>query len=64
MRLHRTLILAAMMVLALALLVTMVAGAVSSWNGRSAVALAVAVAIAVVGGVAFSWRRYFGRRRA
>ena len=63
MKLHRALILGAMIILALLLLGTMLAGAVASWDSRSATALGVAIAIALVGGVAFSWRRYFGRPR-
>ena len=63
MKLHRVVILFAMILFALALLATMVGGAVSSWNGRSAVALVVAIIVAAAGGVAFSWRRYFGKSR-
>jgi CDP-diglyceride synthetase len=62
MRWHRPLILALMTVLAVALLATMVAGAVGSWDAHSAVALAVVVVAAAIGGIAFSWRRYFGKR--
>jgi hypothetical protein len=35
---------------------------VASWNSQSLVALLVVVAGAAAGGVAFSWRRYFGPR--
>jgi hypothetical protein len=31
-------------------------------DGRSLIALAVVVLLAAIGGIAFSWRRYFGRR--
>jgi hypothetical protein len=31
-------------------------------DGRSLAALAAVVAVAALGGIAFSWRRYFGRR--
>ena len=34
----------------------------ASIDGRSLVALAAVVLLAAVGGIAFSWRRYFGRR--
>ena len=34
----------------------------ASVDGRSLVALAAVVLLAAVGGIAFSWRRYFGRR--
>ena len=31
-------------------------------DGRSLIALAVVILVAAVGGIGFSWRRYFGRR--
>ena len=34
----------------------------ASIDGRSLVALTVVVLLAAIGGIAFSWRRYFGRR--
>ena len=34
---------------------------VQSWNGRSLAALAVVIVAAAVSGIAFSWKRYFGR---
>jgi hypothetical protein len=59
---HRAVLLAVMMILAVALLATMLAGAVASWDSRSAVALGVVIVAAAVGGIAFSWRRYFGKK--
>jgi hypothetical protein len=61
-KLHRAVMLVAMMVLGVALLVAMVAGAVASWDARSALALAVVIVVAAIGGVGFSWRRYFGKK--
>jgi len=61
-RLHRAVILILMMLLALALLGFMLAGAVSTWDSRSLTALVVVIVVAAVGGIAFSWRRYFGKR--
>jgi hypothetical protein len=51
-----------MMLAALALLAFMLAGAVSAWDARSLTALAVVIVVAAAGGIAFSWRRYFGKR--
>jgi hypothetical protein len=34
----------------------------ASIDGRSLLALTAVVLLAAVGGIAFSWRRYFGRR--
>jgi len=34
----------------------------AGFNGRSLVALGVVVAVAAIGGIAFSWARYFPRR--
>ena len=62
MRLHRAVILVLMMLLALGLLAFMLAGAVSTWDSRSLAALFVVIVVAAVGGIAFSWRRYFGKR--
>ena len=62
MRLHRAVILVLMMLLALGLLAFMLAGAVSTWDSRSLAALVVVIVVAAVGGIAFSWRRYFGKR--
>jgi hypothetical protein len=51
-----------MMLLAVALLGFMLAGAVASWDSRSLTALIVVIVVAAIGGIAFSWRRYFGNR--
>jgi hypothetical protein len=60
---HRAVVLVVLMVLSLLLFLVMVAGGIATWNGQSLTALLVAILLAAAGGVAFSWRRYFGRRQ-
>jgi multidrug resistance efflux pump len=50
-----------MMVLAVGLLVAMTAGAVSTFDSRSLIALVVVIVVAAAGGIAFSWKRYYRR---
>ncbi len=57
MKLHRAIVLVAMMVLAVGALALLVADA----GGKSLVALGVVIVAAAVGGVAFSWKRYYRR---
>ena len=61
MRLHRAATLLAMMLLGVGLLVLMTAGAVATFDSHSLIALGVVVVAAAVGGVAFSWKRYYKR---
>lgn len=61
MRFHRAATLVVMMLLALGLFVLMTAGAIQSFDSHSLIALGVVVAAAAVGGIAFSWRRYYRR---
>ena len=61
MRLHRAIVLVAMMVLTLGLVILMTASGIASFDSRSLIALAVVLVAAAVGGVAFSWNRYFKR---
>ena len=61
MRSHRAATLVVMMVLAVALVAVMTAGAIRSFDGRSLVALAVVIVISAISGVAFSWGRYYRR---
>ncbi|HEY1419340.1 MAG TPA: hypothetical protein VGG90_01370 [Candidatus Dormibacteraeota bacterium] len=60
-KLHRAVVLVAMMLLAVGLIVMFTAGAVSSFDSHSLIALAVVVVAAAVSGVAFSWKRYSRR---
>ena len=57
MKLHRAVVLVAMMLIAIGLLVLLMADA----GGQSLVALAVVLVAAAIGGVAFSWKRYYRR---
>jgi hypothetical protein len=60
-RLHRAAILVVLMLLGVAWLAFTFPNP-ALIDSRSLLALAAVVAIAAVGGIAFSWRRYFGRR--
>ena len=60
-RRHRAVILVALMLFGIAWLVfTFPRGSVLT--GRSLAALGVVILLAAAGGIAFSWRQYFGRR--
>jgi O-antigen/teichoic acid export membrane protein len=60
-RLHRAAILIALMLFSVAWLVFTIPDP-ARIDGRSLIALAVVVVLAAVGGIGFSWRRYFRRR--
>ncbi|HEY8812786.1 MAG TPA: hypothetical protein VIO86_09880 [Candidatus Dormibacteraeota bacterium] len=60
-RLHRAGILVALMLFGVAWLVFTFPDP-AQIDRRSLIALAVVIVLAAVGGIAFSWRRYFGRR--
>jgi len=59
---YRAITLVVTILLALLLVVAMTAYGVATFSGGSLVALAVVIGAAVAGGIAFSFRRYFGRR--
>jgi hypothetical protein len=61
MKLHRAATLVVMMLLAVGLIVFSTAGAVSSFDGHSLIALAVVLVAAAISGIAFSWKRYTKR---
>ncbi len=61
MKIHRAIVLVVMMLFALGLIALLTAGAVSSFDSHSLIALLVVVVAAAIGGIAFSWRRYFKR---
>jgi hypothetical protein len=63
MKLYRAITLALMIVFGLLLVVAMTAYGISAWSGGSLVALAVVIVAAAIAGIAFSYRRYFPRRR-
>jgi len=60
-KIHRAVTLAPMMLVSVALVAAATWQGVQSWNGRSLAALAVVVVAAAISGIAFSWKRYFGR---
>ena len=60
-RLHRAVIVVGLMLFGVVWLVFTIPDP-SRIDGRSLVALAVVVALAAIGGIGFSWRRYFRRR--
>jgi uncharacterized membrane protein YqjE len=60
-KVHRAVILLALIIASLALLTLMTWGALRNADARSLAALAVAIVLAAIGGIAFSWRRYFPR---
>ncbi|MHB8610847.1 MAG: hypothetical protein ACYDAL_00265 [Candidatus Dormibacteraceae bacterium] len=61
MKLHRAVTLVVMMLLAVALVAFMTAGAIRNFDSRSLVALVAVVAVSAIVGVAFSWGRYYKR---
>jgi len=60
-KIHRAVTLALMMLVSVALFAAATWQGVQSWNGRSLAALAVVVVAAAISGIAFSWKRYFGK---
>ena len=61
MKLHRAVTLVVLIALSLVLIVAMTIQGIREWSSGSLVALLVVVIAAAVAGIAFSWRRYFGR---
>lgn len=61
MKLHRAITLAAMIIFSVLFLVYTFPTPVA-YSGRNLIALVVVVVGAALGGIAFSWKRYFGRR--
>ena len=55
MKIHRAIVLVAMMLLAVGALVLLLGDS----DGKSLLALAIVVVAAAIGGIAFSWKRYF-----
>jgi hypothetical protein len=56
-KIHRAIVLVAMMLLAVAALVLLVADS----EGKSLIALGVVLVAAIAGGIGFSWKRYYRR---
>jgi fatty-acid desaturase len=63
MKLYRAVTLALMILCGLLLVLAMTAYGISTFSGDSLVALLVVVVAAAIAGIAFSYRRYFPRRR-
>jgi uncharacterized membrane-anchored protein len=61
-KLHRAIMLAVMLVIAVALVGAMTAYGIATFDGQSLASLLVVIAAAAVAGIAFSYRRYFPRR--
>jgi hypothetical protein len=64
MKIHRAVTLVVMMLLSLGALALLTITAVGSFDTHSLIALAVVIVGAAVGGIAFSWKRYYPRRNA
>ncbi len=63
MKLHRAITLAVLILVSVLVIVGMTADGIRTFNFGSLAALLVVVAAAAIAGIAFSWRRYFPRRR-
>ncbi len=63
MKLHRALTLGVMILVSVLVVVAMTADGIRTFSRGSLLALLVVVAAAGAAGIAFSWRRYFPRRR-
>jgi hypothetical protein len=63
MKVHRAVTLVVMILCALLLVAAMTAYGIGTFSGGSLVALLVVLVAAAIAGIAFSYRRYFPRRR-
>ena len=61
MKIHRAATLVTIMLLAVGVLAVMMATAVATFDSRSLIALVVVLVAAAVGGIGFSWKRYYRR---
>jgi hypothetical protein len=62
-KLHRAITLAVLILVSVLVIAGMTADGIRTFNFGSLAALLVVVAAAAIAGIAFSWRRYFPRRR-
>jgi hypothetical protein len=60
-KIHRAATLVAIMLLAVGVLAVMMVTAVATFDSRSLIALVVVLVAAAVGGIGFSWKRYYRR---
>ena len=63
MKLHRAITLAVLILVSVLVIAGMTADGIRTFNFGSLAALLIVVAAAAIAGIAFSWRRYFPRRR-
>jgi hypothetical protein len=61
MNVHRAVTLVAMMLLGVGVLLLLLIGGLASLDSHSLIALGVVVLGAAIGGVGFSWKRYYKR---
>ena len=61
MKIHRAATIVAIMLLAIGVLAVMMVTAVATFDSRSLIALVVVLVAAAVGGIGFSWKRYYKR---
>ena len=61
MKLHRAVTLVAMMLLAVGALALLLINGIANFDSHSLIALVVVVIAAAVGGIGFSWKRYYKR---
>jgi hypothetical protein len=61
MKVHRAVTLVAMMLLGLGVLLLLLVGGLATLDSHSVIALGVVVLGAAVGGIGFSWKRYYRR---
>jgi len=60
-KIHRAATMVAIMLLAIGVLAVMMVTAVATFDSRSLIALVVVLVAAAVGGIGFSWKRYYKR---
>lgn len=63
MKIHRAVTLALMLLMALLLLLGSVSYAVANFRAQSLLSLGIVLIVSALAGIAFSWSRYFPRRR-
>jgi hypothetical protein len=61
MKVHRAVTLVAMMLLGVGVLLLLLVGGLASLDSHSLIALGVVVVGAAIGGIGFSWKRYYRR---
>jgi hypothetical protein len=61
MKVHRAVTLVAMMLLGVGVLLLLLVGGLASLDSHSLIALGVVVLGAAIGGIGFSWKRYYRR---